>query len=77
MSKYEVSSGHYFPVISSNTGKFGPEKSSVFGHFHALRDSDHAREKNNMTNFLFVSLEKYIDKTVLTRKIWYLLAEET
>ena len=44
VSKYDVSSGPYFPVFelntqiyenkfSSNTGKNEPEKNSLFGHF--------------------------------------------
>ena len=33
MSKYGVFSGPYFPVFSPNTGKYEPEKNSVFGHF--------------------------------------------
>ena len=45
--------------------------------FDCCRDNVHAPEKDKMRNFLFVSLEKHIDKTVLTRKIWYLPAEET
>ena len=27
VSKYEAFSGLYFPVVSANTGKYGPEKS--------------------------------------------------
>ena len=33
MSKYGVFSGPYFPVFGLNTGKYGLEKNSVFGHF--------------------------------------------
>ena len=33
MSKYEVLPGPYFPIFELNTGKYGPEKNSVFGHF--------------------------------------------
>ena len=34
MSKYGVFSGPYFPVFGlSSTGKYGPEKNSVFGRF--------------------------------------------
>ena len=29
VSKYRVFSGPYFPVFSSNTGKYGPEKNSA------------------------------------------------
>ena len=32
-SKYGVSSGSYFLVFSPNTGKYGPDKISVFGLF--------------------------------------------
>ena len=31
--KYGVFSGPYFTVFSPNTGKYGPEKNSAFGHF--------------------------------------------
>ena len=31
--EYGVFSGPYFLVFSLNTGKYGPEKNSVFGHF--------------------------------------------
>ena len=33
MSKYGVFSGPYFAVFGLNTGKYGLEKNSVFGHF--------------------------------------------
>ena len=33
VSKYRVFSGPYFPVFGLNTGKYRPEKNSVFGHF--------------------------------------------
>ena len=33
MPKYGVFSGPYFSVFSPNTGKYGPEKNYVFGHF--------------------------------------------
>ena len=33
VSKYGVISGQYFPVLSPNTGKYGPENNSVSGHF--------------------------------------------
>ena len=29
-------SGPYFPVFSSNTGKYGPEKTSYLDTFHAV-----------------------------------------
>ena len=32
----EFFSGPNFSVFSSNTGKYGPEKNSVFRHFHAV-----------------------------------------
>ena len=36
MSKYGVFSGHYFPVFSPNTGKYGPEKTPYLENFHAV-----------------------------------------
>ena len=33
VSKYEIFSGPHFPVFSPNTGKYRPERNSVFGHF--------------------------------------------
>ena len=33
MSKYRIFPGPYFTVFRPNTGKYGPEKNSVFGHF--------------------------------------------
>ena len=33
MSKYGVFSCPYFPVFELYTGKYGPEKNSIFGHF--------------------------------------------
>ena len=33
VSKYGVFSGPYFPVFGLNTGKYVPEKNSVFRHF--------------------------------------------
>ena len=32
VSKYGVFTGPYFPVFGQNTGKYGPEKNSVFEH---------------------------------------------
>ena len=37
MSKYEVTSGPYFPVFSPNTGKYGPEITPYLDTFHAVR----------------------------------------
>ena len=34
----EFFSGPYFPVFGLNTGKFGPEKNSVLGHFSHSED---------------------------------------
>ena len=36
VSKYGVFSGPYFPVFSSNTGKYGPEKPRYLDIFHAV-----------------------------------------
>ena len=36
VSKYGVFSGPYFPVFSSNTGKYGPEKNPYLNSFHAV-----------------------------------------
>ena len=38
-SKYGVFSGPYFPAFSPNMAKYGPEKSSVFGHIFAQLES--------------------------------------
>ena len=38
MSKYGVISGPYFPVFSSNTGKYGPELTAYLDTFHAVQD---------------------------------------
>ena len=38
MSKYGVISGPYFPVFSSNTGKYGPEITAYLDTFHAVQD---------------------------------------
>ena len=35
VSKYGVISGQYFPVFSTNTGKYGPEITSYLDTFHA------------------------------------------
>ena len=35
-SKYVVFSGPYFPVFSTNTGKYGPEKTPYLDTFHAV-----------------------------------------
>ena len=58
VSKNEVLSGPYFPVISPNTGKYVPEKNSVFRHFSR---SDKLTEMLNCTEMhglshAFVSL---------------------
>ena len=37
VSKYGVISGLYFPVFSSNTGKYGPEITPYLDTFHAVR----------------------------------------
>ena len=36
MSKYGVFSGPYFPVLSPNSGKYGPEKIPCLDTFHAV-----------------------------------------
>ena len=36
MSKYGVFSGPYFPVFSSNTGKYGPGETPYLDTFHAV-----------------------------------------
>ena len=36
VSKYGVISGPYFPVLSSNTGKYGPEITPYLDTFHAV-----------------------------------------
>ena len=36
MSKYGVISGLYFPVFSSNTGKYEPEITPYLDTFHAV-----------------------------------------
>ena len=36
VSKYGVSSGPYFPVLSPNIGKYGPEKTPYLDTFHAI-----------------------------------------
>ena len=36
VSKYGVFSGPYFPVFSSNTGKYGPGKTPYFDTFHTM-----------------------------------------
>ena len=33
VSKYGILSGPHFPVLISSTGKHGPEKNSLLGHF--------------------------------------------
>ena len=38
VSKYGVFSSPHFPVLSPNTGKFGPERSPYLGTFHAVID---------------------------------------
>ena len=38
MSKYGVISGPYFPVFSSNTGKYEPELTAYLDTFHAVQD---------------------------------------
>ena len=44
MSKYGVFSGPYFPPFGLNTGKNGPEKNSVFGHFsHSVNQLTQSR----------------------------------
>ena len=35
--KYGVFSGPYFPVFSSNTGKYGPEITPYLDTFHAVK----------------------------------------
>ena len=35
--QYGVSSGLYFPVFSSNTGKYGPEKTAYLDTFHEVQ----------------------------------------
>ena len=41
LSKYGVFSGPYFPVFGLITGKYGPEKNFVFGHFScSVKKSD-------------------------------------
>ena len=37
MSKYGVISGPYFSVLSTNTGKYGPEITPYLEAFHAVR----------------------------------------
>ena len=39
MSKYGVFTGRYFPVFGLNTGKYGPQKNSIFGTVQALFNS--------------------------------------
>ena len=39
VSKYGVISGPYFPVFSSNTGKYGPEITLYLDNFHAMSRS--------------------------------------
>ena len=39
VSKYGVFSDPYFPVFSSNTGKYGPEKPPYLDTFHAVYSS--------------------------------------
>ena len=36
VSKYEVISGPYFPVLGLNTGKYGPEITPYLDTFHAV-----------------------------------------
>ena len=36
VSKYGVISGPYFPVLSLNTGKYGPEITPYLDTFHAV-----------------------------------------
>ena len=36
MSRYEVISGPYFPVLGLNKGKYGPEITLHWGTFHAV-----------------------------------------
>ena len=38
MSKYGVISGLYIPVLSLNTGKYGPEITPYLDTFHAVMD---------------------------------------
>ena len=38
MSKYGVFSGPYFPVLSPNTGKYGPEKFPYLDSFHVVEN---------------------------------------
>ena len=38
MSKYGVFSGPYFPVLSPNIGKYGPEKFPYLDSFHVVEN---------------------------------------
>ena len=52
-TKYGVFSGSYFPVFALNTGKYGPEKTSCLGTFHAVSVNS---SDSGKCNFMFFSL---------------------
>ena len=45
MSEYGVFPGLYFPVFSTNTGKYGPEKAPYLDTFHAVSVISSLNEK--------------------------------
>ena len=52
MSKYGVISGPYFPVLSPNIGKYGPETTPYLDTFYAMNWDGISYTKNIRDNFL-------------------------
>ena len=60
-SKYGVFSGPYFPVLSPNTGKYGPEKTLYLDIFHAV----HLTNRQVFSD----SLKGYRNRTLAWRRL--------
>ena len=66
MSKYGVISDPYFPIFSANTGKYGLEINSVFGHL-----SRSVTDVKRLSDRFYSLLPKMLQKCVCVKGFTY------
>ena len=89
MSKYGVFSCPYFPVFSTNTGKYGPEKTPYLDTFHTvsilvgiLLIQNYCKQQNTNFNVKFnadngiVLQQCSISQGILQKRIFVLVIQE-
>ena len=68
MSKYGVFSDPYFPVFSSNTGKYGPEKIPYLDTFYVVNVHNMIKHVKNLAAF---AAKCFTDVSLFYEQNWF------